>query len=67
MGGPGSGKRPDVQRQWQILQFRGEGLSVVEIAQRLGITRQAVSNCCRRLGLKIKFSPDGCGKRARPA
>src|SRR5438067_7487213 len=59
MGGTGSGKRPNVERQWQILRLRGEGVSVAEIAQRLGITRQAVSNCCRRLGQRFQAHPGG--------
>src|SRR5438270_11305495 len=67
MGGPGSGKRPNIERQWQILHLHGEGLTVSEIAQRLGVTRQAVSNCCRRIGLRFKPHPRGYHRPSVPA
>ena len=59
MGGPGSGKRPDLHRQWEILRLRAQGLSIVDIARHLGVTRQAISNCYRRLGLHFKPFPHG--------
>lgn len=59
MGGPGSGKKPDLHRQWEILRLRARGLSISDIARQLGVTRQAICNCYRRLGLHFRPHPHG--------
>jgi transcriptional regulator with XRE-family HTH domain len=42
MGGPGSGRRPKPDRRRQILRLRAAGLSLGQIARRLGVTKQLV-------------------------
>jgi DNA-binding XRE family transcriptional regulator len=42
MGGPGSGARPNPERRRLILELRAAGLSLVQIARRLGMTHQLV-------------------------
>ncbi len=59
MGGPGSGRRPDLERQWEILRLREKGWTIADIARHLGVTRQAICNCYRRLGVHFKFPPRG--------
>jgi transcriptional regulator with XRE-family HTH domain len=50
MGGPGSGPRPNSERRGRILALRADGLTIVEIARRLGVTHQAVQQQLRAAG-----------------
>jgi transcriptional regulator with XRE-family HTH domain len=51
MGGPNSGRRPDLGRRQRILRLRARGLTLAEIGRRLGITRQAVQVTLKGSGL----------------
>src|SRR5262245_37741555 len=44
---PPNGSRPDWQRRQLVADLRGQGLSLEEIGQRLGVSRQAVSALIR--------------------
>jgi transcriptional regulator with XRE-family HTH domain len=50
MGGPGSGRRPNPERCRRILEFRASGLTVVQIARRLGVTHQSVQQHLKAAG-----------------
>jgi transcriptional regulator with XRE-family HTH domain len=50
VGGPGSGYRRNAEHGRLMTELRRQGLTMPEIARRLGITKQAVHDMLRRLG-----------------
>jgi transcriptional regulator with XRE-family HTH domain len=51
MGGRGSGRKPDRPRVEQMARLRDAGLTLAEIGERLGVTRQCVLRTLSRAGL----------------
>ena len=49
MGNKNSGRKPNQERRRQMIDLREQGLTLGEIGQRLGVTRQAVFDALRRL------------------
>ncbi|HKI35215.1 MAG TPA: helix-turn-helix domain-containing protein [Gemmataceae bacterium] len=49
MGGLGSGRQPDEARRREVIRLRAEGLTLVEIGRRLGISRQRVDQILRAI------------------
>jgi len=49
LGGLGSGRPPDEARRREAARLRAEGLSLVEIGRRLGVTRQRVEQIFRAI------------------
>src|SRR5262249_36490002 len=55
--GNANSRRPDHERHRLVLRLRERGLTLAEIARRLGVTKQAVSGMLARL--------EGCGRQPR--
>jgi hypothetical protein len=53
MGGPGSGPRPDPWRRRRVAELRARGLTLAEIGQRLGLSRQLVHYYLRLAGWRV--------------
>jgi transcriptional regulator with XRE-family HTH domain len=51
MGGQGSGRKPDRPRAKEMARLRAVGLTLVEIGDRLGVTRQTVQKTLATAGL----------------
>jgi transcriptional regulator with XRE-family HTH domain len=51
MGGHGSGRKPDRPRVEEMARLRDAGLTLAEIGERLGVTRQTVHRTLARAGL----------------
>jgi transcriptional regulator with XRE-family HTH domain len=50
MGGPGSGRRANAERRRRIVELRACGLTIVQIARRLGVTHQSVHRHLKAAG-----------------
>jgi DNA-binding XRE family transcriptional regulator len=50
MGGPSSGRRANPERRRRILELRASGLTVVQIARRVGVTHQSVQQHLKAAG-----------------
>jgi transcriptional regulator with XRE-family HTH domain len=65
MGGPGSGRRPNLTRWRKAVQLRARGLSLAAIGRQLGLTRQGaayiLANKARRLPAATSRCDD-CGR-----
>ncbi len=57
MGNKNSGRRTNHARLAEMARLRDQGLTLAEIGQRLGVTRQAVHDALLRLGYR-KSSAD---------
>jgi transcriptional regulator with XRE-family HTH domain len=55
MGGQSGGRKPALGRYEQVARLRAQGLTLTEIGQRLGITRQAVDYLHKRYGTPIPY------------
>jgi hypothetical protein len=51
MGGRGSGRRRDAERDREMVRLYAEGLSLRDVGRRLGLSRQAVAKALERQGV----------------
>jgi transcriptional regulator with XRE-family HTH domain len=61
-----SGRKPNVRRRSQIARLRARGLTVSEIARRLGVTRQAIHGALAQLRRPLPQRSVPCAACAAP-
>jgi transcriptional regulator with XRE-family HTH domain len=70
MGNQGSGRRPDARRRARARRLRARGLTLAEVAQALGVSRQRAHQLLRdkpRLSRRRPVPCAGCGQSLGPA
>jgi transcriptional regulator with XRE-family HTH domain len=65
MGGPGSGRRPNLARWRKAVQLRARGLTLAAIGRRLGLTRQGTAYILANTARRLPRVPDRCGDCGR--
>jgi transcriptional regulator with XRE-family HTH domain len=60
MGGPGSGRRPDLERRRQAAALRSRGWTLAQIGRRLGLTREGIRLMLRDAGPDAELPPLRC-------
>jgi DNA-binding NarL/FixJ family response regulator len=66
MGGRGSGRKPDTERDREIARLYAGGLSLKEVGRRFGLSPEGVQSALRRLGVP-RCPPGPCTLAALPA
>jgi transcriptional regulator with XRE-family HTH domain len=54
------GRKPDLERRWQVVGFRSQGLTLREIGNRMGISRQAVFFMMKAVEKSVRRSVPCC-------
>jgi transcriptional regulator with XRE-family HTH domain len=60
MGGPGSGRKPNLRRRRRVAALRARGLSLGAIARALGVSREGASRMLRAAGMDASAPPVRC-------